>query len=194
MKRRHDQVEDEEEVEFSTVQHEEDVSSSESSCDSEDENENGDRLIPLTGRKAMMAAHASKPEFIQPTRVSAKVTTGKDEAIFRNRQRVLLLCSRGITQRYRHLLKDLEILLPHARKESKYDSKGNLTMLNELADLNNCNNSIYLECRKKQDLYMWLSKTPNGPSAKFLIQNGSFCSLGIILTFSNCLIISAYNG
>ena len=34
----------------------------------------------------------------------------------RNKQRVLLLSSRGITHRMRHLLNDLETLLPHVKK------------------------------------------------------------------------------
>ena len=34
----------------------------------------------------------------------------------RNKQRVLLLCSRGVTHRMRHLMNDLEALLPHVKK------------------------------------------------------------------------------
>jgi hypothetical protein len=34
----------------------------------------------------------------------------------RNKQRVLLLCSRGVTHRMRHLVNDLEALLPHVKK------------------------------------------------------------------------------
>lgn len=34
----------------------------------------------------------------------------------KNRQRVLLLSSRGITHRMRHLMNDLEVLLPHIKK------------------------------------------------------------------------------
>lgn len=34
----------------------------------------------------------------------------------RNKQRVLLLSSRGVTHRMRHLVSDLEALLPHAKK------------------------------------------------------------------------------
>lgn len=30
---------------------------------------------------------------------------------------------------------------------------------------------MYFECRKHQDLYMWLSKPPNGPTIKFYIQD-----------------------
>ena len=34
----------------------------------------------------------------------------------RNKQRVLMLCSRGVTQRMRHLMNDLEVLLPQVKK------------------------------------------------------------------------------
>ena len=40
-----------------------------------------------------------------------------------NRQRLLVISSRGITYRHRHLIQDLLALLPHARKEPKFDSK-----------------------------------------------------------------------
>ncbi|KAF9085121.1 Ribosome biogenesis protein brx1 [Mortierella sp. GBA35] len=97
--------------------------------------------------------------------------SSEDTPVFRNKQRVLLLSSRGITFRHRHLLSDLGDLLPHTKKDAKLDSKSKLHIINELAELNNCNNCIFFEVRKRQDLYMWLSKTPNGPSVKFHIQN-----------------------
>lgn len=31
---------------------------------------------------------------------------------------------------------------------------------------------IFFEARKKKDLYIWLSKSPDGPSVKFLAANG----------------------
>jgi hypothetical protein len=34
----------------------------------------------------------------------------------KNKQRVLMLSSRGITHRMRHLMNDLEVLLPHVKK------------------------------------------------------------------------------
>lgn len=34
----------------------------------------------------------------------------------RNKQRVLLLSSRGVTHRMRHLMNDIEALLPHVKK------------------------------------------------------------------------------
>ncbi|KAG6856371.1 hypothetical protein H0H87_005136 [Tephrocybe sp. NHM501043] len=89
----------------------------------------------------------------------------------KNKQRVLLLSSRGITHRMRHLMNDLEALLPHVKKDSKLDSKSQLHLLPELADLNNCNNALYFESRRHEDLYLWAAKTPNGPSIKMHVQN-----------------------
>ena len=34
-------------------------------------------------------------------------------------------------------------MMPHGRKDSKFDSKSNLFVLNELAELYNCNNVLY---------------------------------------------------
>jgi len=89
----------------------------------------------------------------------------------KNKQRVLLLSSRGITHRMRHLMNDLEVLLPHVKKDSKLDSKSQLHLLPELADLNNCNNVLYFEARRHEDLYLWAAKMPNGPSIKMHVQN-----------------------
>lgn len=96
---------------------------------------------------------------------------GKKTLALKNRQRVLILGSRGITHRQRHLLQDIHNLLPHSKKESKLDSKTQLRVLNELAELNNCNNALFFEARRHEDLYMWASKTPNGPCCKFQVQN-----------------------
>ncbi|VDC01401.1 unnamed protein product [Peniophora sp. CBMAI 1063] len=89
----------------------------------------------------------------------------------KNKQRVLMLSSRGVTHRMRHLMGDIEALLPHVKKDSKLDSKNQLSLLPELADLNNCNNTLYFEARRHEDLYMWAAKTPNGPSVKLHVQN-----------------------
>lgn len=90
--------------------------------------------------------------------------------IYTNKQRVLVVASRGITARYRHLLEDLKKLIPHHKKDNKLD-KGDIHVVNEIAEMKSCNNCIYLECRKKEDLYMYIGKTPQGPSAKFQIKN-----------------------
>jgi len=122
----------------------------------------------------------------------------------RNKQRVLLLSSRGVTHRMRHLMSDLEALLPHAKKgvyfahltsgvlctnegfaDSKLDSKNQLGLLPELADLHNCNNTLYFEARRHEDLYMWVAKTPNGPSIKLHVQNSH--TMDELKMTGNCL-------
>lgn len=55
--------------------------------------------------------------------------------------------------------------------DSKLDSKSSLHLLNELADLHSCSNALYFEARRHEDLYMWASRTPNGPSVKCHVQN-----------------------
>ena len=89
----------------------------------------------------------------------------------RTKQRVLILSSRGVTYRHRHLLNDLYSLLPHSRKDAKLDTKTKLYQLNELAELYNCNNILFFEARKGKDLYVWISKAPNGPTVKMHMQN-----------------------
>lgn len=62
-------------------------------------------------------------------------------------------------------------MMPHSRKDAKFDSKSKLYQLNELAELYNCNNVLFFEARKGKDLYMWASKVPNGPTVKMHVQN-----------------------
>jgi ribosome biogenesis protein BRX1 len=128
-----------------------------------------------------------------------------------NKQRTLIFSTRGITHRDRHLIQDLRDLMPHSKKDNKLDVKGmlsvatwtnlrvwtfvsscsagKLAVVTEVCDMKNCNNCIFLEARKKKDLYMWMSKAPEvcvleprtlgrtlwcmqqGPSIKFLVQN-----------------------
>lgn len=73
-------------------------------------------------------------------------------------------------------MSDLCALLPHTHKESKLDTKkktaGYNLLLNSLADLHSCNVIFFLEAKKNgQDLYLWLSRPPNGPTIKFHMNN-----------------------
>ena len=77
---------------------------------------------------------------------------------------------------HRHLLADMTSLLPHTHKETKLDTKkkqaGYNLLLNSLADLHSCNVIFFLEARKRgQDLYLWLSRPPNGPTIRFHVNN-----------------------
>jgi len=91
--------------------------------------------------------------------------------LYTNKQRVLLLASRGVTARHRHLLEDLKLLIPHHKKDNKLDSKGDVKVVNEIAEMKSCNQIIYLEARKHSDLYMYLGQAPSGPSVKFHVVN-----------------------
>jgi ribosome biogenesis protein BRX1 len=90
---------------------------------------------------------------------------------YQNKQRCLVVCSRGASARHRHLLEDLRRLMPHHKADSKMDSKGDPRQLNEVCELKSCNGCLYLEARKRTDLYLWLARPPTGPSCKFLVQN-----------------------
>lgn len=90
---------------------------------------------------------------------------------YTNKQRVLVISSRGITARYRHLLEDLKKLIPMHKTDNKLDDKGDVQAVNEIAEMKSCNQVIYLETRKHQDLYMYIGRTPHGPTAKFHVVN-----------------------
>lgn len=94
---------------------------------------------------------------------------------YRNKQRCLVLCLRGATARYRHLLEDIRTLLPHHKKESKLDpgKTGVGRAVNDIAEIRSCNTVLFLECRKHQDAYLWLGRVGNnsGPSARFHLTN-----------------------
>ncbi|KAL1959068.1 hypothetical protein VTO42DRAFT_3309 [Malbranchea cinnamomea] len=95
---------------------------------------------------------------------------------FMPKTRVLTLTSRGVTHRHRHLLADICALLPHTHKETKLDTRkktrGYNELLNSLAELHSCNVIFFLEAKKRgQDLYLWLSRPPNGPTIKFSVTN-----------------------
>ena len=94
-----------------------------------------------------------------------------NKVMYTNRQRLLVLCSRGITARYRHLIEDFKKMIPHHKTDNKLDSKGDVHIVNEIADMKSCNQILYMETRKHTDLYMFLGKTPQGPSAKFQVVN-----------------------
>ena len=101
-------------------------------------------LAPSTGAAA---GALSRPA----PRTMQMLSDGK----YRNKRRCLVLCLRGATARYRHLLEDLRTLIPHHKKESKLDVSGGkagaAAAINDIAAMNNCTSVLFLECRKQQD-------------------------------------------
>eukprot|EP01084_Bolivina_argentea_P016154 30253_1 len=89
------------------------------------------------------------------------------------RRRVLVVSSRSITSRFRHLMEDLRKLLPHHKKDVKLNlGKDSLvSVMNTIAELKSCENVIFFDCRKKSDLYLWIGSTPDGPCVKFHAMN-----------------------
>lgn len=111
-----------------------------------------------------------------PTTLTEPVAVADSDGRYRNKQRCLVLSSRNITARYRHLLEDLRTLMPHHKRESKLDpgDDGMARAVNNIAEINNCNTVLLLECRKRQDAYLWLGRVGGqapGPSARFLVTN-----------------------
>lgn len=64
---------------------------------------------------------------------------------------------------------DMRQIIPHSKKDCKFDKKDSLTALNEVAELSTCDKCLYFENRKGKVLLMWASNVNSGPSAKFLV-------------------------
>ena len=45
-------------------------------------------------------------------------------------------------------------------------------MLHPVGALQGCTSVVFFEARKHKDLYLWLARTPDGPSIKFHVVNG----------------------
>ncbi|KAF5730660.1 ribosome biogenesis protein BRX1-like [Tripterygium wilfordii] len=130
-----------------------------------------------------------------------------DYTVFRNKEKILVTCSRRISYRYRHLMLNVVSLLPHCKKDNKVESKSSKgATLNELVELKSYFYAIMLlaclfQCRKRSDLYLWMAKCPSGPSVKFLVSaahtmeelklsGNNLKGSGPLLTFSaNCFLI-----
>lgn len=65
-----------------------------------------------------------------------------------------------------HLMFDFIRLLPHCKRDAKLDTKNDVRVVNEAAELKNATSCVLFEARKRQDLYIWLGKTPGGPTVK----------------------------
>lgn len=134
--------------------------------------------VVVAAKKQKEAAPAAKKQKVNTPAVKKDDKQEEENAIpavpmtgYTNKQRVLVFSSRGITTRYRHIMDDFRKLLPHHKRDVKLDAKDTLHVVNEIAEIKGCNTTIFLEARKRQDLYMWVSRVGTGPSARFLVQN-----------------------
>lgn len=84
---------------------------------------------------------------------------------------------------------DLKRIMPHAKEDAKFENnRQSIVDINEVAELKSCNNVVYFEARKSRDLYMWLARAPQGPSAKFQVLN--IHTSGEVKLSGNCLMHS----
>jgi ribosome biogenesis protein BRX1 len=87
------------------------------------------------------------------------------------KQKVLVISTRAINARSRHLMEDFRALLPHGKKDSKIEAKDAVATANDMCELQGCNKLMLFETKRKQDLYIHMSCFPSGPSVKFLAIN-----------------------
>lgn len=90
----------------------------------------------------------------------------RDNKQWRNRQRVLVVASRGVSNAERIIMNNIISLLPHSKKECKIERKVAIEELNEICFNHSCTNCVYFEHRKREFI-MWVFRSPEGPTLKF---------------------------
>lgn len=128
-------------------------------------------------KKKNVKASANKKEKV--------VSTGIGQNKWKNKQRCLLVSSRGVSYTARHMITNFKTLMPHTRTDSKFNRKHGLKGLAEIADIRNCNKIIYVEMHKKQDAFLWMAAVPSGPSVKFSFE--SMHTMQELKLTGNCL-------
>jgi ribosome biogenesis protein BRX1 len=86
-------------------------------------------------------------------------------------KKVMIFSSRGIGARQRYMMKDMQRMFPHSVTEPKLDSKSRITAVSEICQSRGCTGCVFFEVRKRTDLYVWMSLSPTGPTAKFQVYN-----------------------
>ena len=78
----------------------------------------------------------------------AEESKAKAASGFRNKEKVLVTCSRRISFRYRHLMLNMVSLLPHCKKDSKVEAKSSKgATLNELVELKGSSSCLFFEVK-----------------------------------------------
>ena len=85
---------------------------------------------------------------------------------------VLVLGTRGLKARHRHLMRDVLRLLPHGVPGSKLDVEDNqLKGVNGACEDANCSSALLFDARDEKRLFLWVASCPDGPSAMFRLRN-----------------------
>ena len=108
------------------------------------------------------------------------------EKVATNKQKCLVLGSRNISSKNRHLLVDLRNLMPHSREHAKIGASDNIgDNLVEISSLHHCNSVLFLEAHRHDVAFLWLGQAPNGPSVK--LQVGNVHTADELRMVGNCL-------
>jgi len=81
--------------------------------------------------------------------------------------KVMSLMGRGIIAVHSDLKDDFERLMPHAKREAKYDCSQPTSGMMELARMRGCDTIAFWETKHHRDLILWVSRYPHGPTIKF---------------------------
>ena len=147
------------------------------------EADNNDEALKIHRLGPAPASSSSLVQRLPSTRASDAIQSMKSSWV--NKQRVLIFSSRGISYLARHVMKNLRSLMAHSKSEPKAELRKNFSVLNEIAELRNCNKVLFFDMKKKRDLYLWMASVPDGPTVKFLVENLNTME-GLKLT-GNCL-------
>lgn len=90
--------------------------------------------VAKAAKKGALSEEQGAPERVD-THQHASASGAK---AWRSREKPLVLCARGITYRYRHLMTDVMQLIPHHKSDSKLDTKHDWNAINEIVELKVC--------------------------------------------------------
>lgn len=107
------------------------------------------------------------------------------ETRWTNKQRVLVFSSRGSSPRYKHLMEDFKMMMPHSKSEPKLDKNLDMREINEICEMRSCNNAVYFEHHRSSYCYVYFAGMPAGPTIKFQVYNVH--TLGEMKLSGNCL-------
>ena len=106
-----------------------------------------------------------------PEAVKSELSVFKDadplSKQWKNRQRTMVFSTRGISGHFKSLVSNIIDLLPNSKVEPKLERKNIRQVIDDLCYERSCNNYLFFDQHKHMDLYLWLCKSPSGPSIKF---------------------------
>jgi ribosome biogenesis protein BRX1 len=83
----------------------------------------------------------------------------------------MIFSSRGVTNTHTNLIRDIQSLVANTKRESRIQNKDVKEVIDDICFERSCNNFMYFESHKHQDLFLWIAKSPAGPSMKFEVKD-----------------------